>query len=435
MVAEAFQYSRHDDYTLTLLGVAVVVVLARLAGALFQRIRQPPVIGEVLVGILLGPSLLGSASEALFPLDSRPLLKMLSTVGLVTFMFLLGLELELTHLSRRMRRVSGAVATCGTVIPFGLGVALAVPLYGAHGDGREFLPFALFLGAALSITAFPVLARILVERNLFGTPLGVVAMACAAADDTLTWATLALVVAIVASTSPWDLPYICLLSLAFAVLMIGVVRPRLAHFAGHHLDPQRLALIFAGLLVSSFVTSAIGIHEIFGAFLIGAVFPRGALAEQVADKLRAICVVLLPVFFVTTGLAVDVKAVGLDGTWQLGLILLMASTGKFAGAILGARLQGLPMREAVALGALMNTRGLTELVVLDLGRQLGILDEGLFTLLVLMAIITTVATGPLLAWLKPDPWLGPVRPAATAPLLPSESLERRSTVPCQENIR
>ena len=327
MVAEAFQYSRHDDYTLTLLGVAVVVVLARLAGALFRRMHQPPVIGEVVVGILLGPSLLGSASEVLFPLDSRPLLKMLSTVGLVTFMFLLGLELELAHLSRRMRRVSGAVAAFGTLIPFGLGVALAVPLYGAHGGGQEFLPFALFIGAALSITAFPVLARILMERNLYATPLGVVAMACAAGDDTLTWATLAMVVAIVSSAGAWDLPYICTLAVTFAVVMIGVIRPRLTHLAGHRLDPPRLSMIVAGLLASSFLTSAIGIHEIFGAFLFGAIFPRGALAEQVADKLRTICVVLLPMFFVTTGLGVDIKAVGIEGAWQLGLIMVAACTG------------------------------------------------------------------------------------------------------------
>jgi Kef-type K+ transport system membrane component KefB len=433
VIAETFQFLKHDDYTLTLLSVAVVVLLARLAGGLFERMGQPPVIGEVLVGILLGPSLLGPVSGKLFPLDSRPLLKMLSTLGLVTFMFLLGLEFELAHLSRRMRRVSGGVAVSGTVIPFGLGVALAVPLYRAHGESTDFLPFSLFIGAALSITAFPVLARILVERNLYGTPLGVVAMACAATDDALTWATLALVVAIVASTSPWDLPYICVLAVTFGGLMVWLVRPRLAHFAGHPLDAHRLSLVFVGLLVSSYVTAAIGIHEIFGAFLFGAIFPRGALAEHVADKLRTICVVLLPVFFVATGLGVDVKAIGLSGAGQLGLIIVVACTGKFAGAILGARLQGVPMREAVALGALMNTRGLTELVVLNLGRQLGVLDDGLFTLLVLMAVITTVATGPILTWLKPNPWLGPVRPAETPPL--SGPLEVRPSLSHQENIR
>lgn len=402
-----FTYLKHDDFTLTLLGLAVIIVVARLAGWLFGRIGQPPVIGEVVAGLMLGPSLLGDASGVLYPSESRPLLKILSTLGLVVFMFLVGLDLDCSHFSRRLRRVAGAVAVSGIALPFGLGVLVALALYGSYEGRADFLPFALFLGTAMSVTAFPVLARILVERKLFDKPLGVLTMACAAADDVLAWTTLALVAAIAGSASPWDVPYVCGLALVFGGLMLLVVRPRLGRFAHLGLDSSRLSFVLAGLLVSSFVTSAIGIHEIFGAFLLGAVFPRGLLAEQVRDRLQTLSLVLLPMFFVSTGLNVDVTGLGPDGIWQFGLILGVACAGKFVGAIVGARSQGVALRESVALGVLMNTRGLTELVVLNVGRELGVLDDSLFTLLVLMAVVTTVATGPLLRWVKPDPWLRP----------------------------
>jgi Kef-type K+ transport system membrane component KefB len=385
--------------------VAVVIVVARLAGALFRRIGQPPVIGEVVAGIALGPSLLGDWSAGLFPVESRPLLRILATVGLAVFMFLVGLELDLGHLVGDRRRISGGVAVLGTFVPFVLGVALAAALHPDHGRG-DFLPFALFIGAAMSTTAFPVLARILQERQLYDTPLGVLTMASAAGDDVLTWATLAVVVAIVAATGAWTLPYILVLSVGFVLLMVLAVRPALASFSDRPMGNNELALIVAGLLAAAFVTSAIGIHEIFGAFLLGAVFPRGELADAVGERLRSVAAILLPVFFVTTGLNVDVGGIGLEGLWQLGLIMVVACAGKLIGAGAGARLQGLAGRESLALGVLMNTRGLTELVVLNIGRDLGVLTGPLFTLLVVMAVLTTVATAPLLQVIKPDPWLG-----------------------------
>jgi Kef-type K+ transport system membrane component KefB len=400
-----FALLRHDDFTFTLLGVGVVLITATLAGKLFQRIGQPPVIGEVVAGICLGPSVLGGASAALFPLENRPLLKMLSTVGLVVFMFLIGLDLDLEELGHGRHRVAAGVAVAGTVIPFGLGVLLAIGLHPSH-HLVGFWPFALFLGAAMSITAFPVLARILIERDLYSTPLGVVSMACAAGDDVLTWATLALVVAIVSASGAWQLPYIVATSLVFAVVMIRVVRPWLRRFADRELTATGLTMVVVGITLCSYLTSALGVHEIFGAFLLGAVFPRGGLARQVADRLGAVAVILLPMFFVATGLNVDVAAVGMAAAWQFPLILLVACVGKFGGAMVGARAYGLPGRESLALGALMNTRGLTELVVLNIGLQLGVLDPGLFTLLVLMAVVTTMATGPLLGLIRPDPWLG-----------------------------
>ena len=401
----AFVFLRHDRYALTLLGVAVVLVAARAAGALFRRLRQPPVIGEVLAGIALGPSVLGDWSHDLFPSEVLPLLRVLATVGLVVFMFFVGLDLDVGLFSDDRRRVAIGVAVSGTVVPFAFGMALALALHPTH-DEVDLWPFALFMGAALSITAFPVLARILVERQLFDTPLGGVTMTAAAGDDVLTWATLSLVVAIVTSSGAEELPYVCGMAVAFAVVMVKLVRPRLERFADRPLDGTALAFTVVGIFLSSFVTATIGIHEIFGAFLFGCVFPRGRLAEEARRLLDPVAVLLLPVFFVVTGLGVDLTGVGLEGLWQLALILAAACAGKLLGAVAGARSQGLALRESVAVGVLMNTRGLTELVALNIGREIGVLDERLFTLLVVMAVVTTVVTGPLLDVVRPDASLG-----------------------------
>jgi Kef-type K+ transport system membrane component KefB len=385
--------------------VAVVLVAARAAGALFQRLRQPPVIGEVVAGIALGPTLLGHWSQDLFPLSARPLLRMLAEVGLVCFMFLVGLELDLDELRGRGSRVASAVALSGTVVPFAFGLVLALALYPTHHQ-KSLLPFALFIGASMSITAFPVLARILIERGLYETPLGVVAMASAAGDDVLTWATLALVVAIVSATGGLSLPYIAALSALFAWLLVALVRPRLTRFADRPADTATLSVTVVGLFACAWLTSAVGVHEIFGAFVAGAIFPRGRLAREVEAKLDPVAVLLLPVFFVTTGLGVDIGRIGWEGAWQLGLVVVVACAGKVLGAGGAARATGVAGREALGLGVLMNTRGLTELVVVSIGRDLGVLDARLFTVLVLMAVATTVATGPLLDVIRPDPSLG-----------------------------
>lgn len=402
---DAFVYLRHDPATRTLLAVALIVVVARGAGILAGRLGQPPVIGEIVAGLGLGPSLLGGWSAHLFPADTRPLLRLLATLGLVLFMFLVGLEMNLGHLTDRRQRVSAAVAVAGTAVPFALGALLGLALHPTH-RGTDLLPFVLFLGASMSITAFPVLARILQERGLYGTPLGTLAMASAAGDDVLTWATLAVVVAVATSGTGWELPWIGALSVAFGALLLLVVRPALARYADREAAPGDLALVVAAILACGWATSAIGVHEIFGAFLLGAVFPRGTWADDLRPRLQAMAAVLLPVFFVTTGLNVDLGRVGLQGLWQLGLILVVACAGKLLGAVGGARSLGLAGREALALGVLMNTRGLTELVVLNVGLALGVLDGPLFSLLVVMAVVTTVATAPLLAIVRPDPDLG-----------------------------
>lgn len=403
-------YLRHDRYALALLGVAVVLVVARAFGTLFGRLRQPPVIGEVVAGIALGPSLLGDVSRDLFSSEVLPLLRILAVVGLVLFMFFVGVELDVHLFGDERRRVAIGVALCGTVVPYAFGMALALALHPTH-DQADLWPFALFMGAAMSITAFPVLARILIERDLLDTRLGGITMASAAGDDVLTWISLSLVVAIVTSSGAAELPYVCGMAVLFAAVMVKLVRPRIASFADRPCDATALTLTVAGLFGSSFVTSAIGLHEIFGAFLFGCVFPRGRLADDARRVLGPLAALLLPVFFIVTGLGVDLGGIGLEGAWQLALILVAACAGKLVGAMLGARSQGVGWRESLALGVLMNTRGLTELVVLDIGRDIGVLDERLFTLLVVMAVVTTVATGPLLDALRPDPSLG--RPDAS----------------------
>jgi Kef-type K+ transport system membrane component KefB len=300
--------------------------------------------------------------------------------------------------------MAGTVSITGIAVPFVLGVGLAVVLRPSHPEGDD-LPFVLFLGTAMAITAFPVLVRILQERGLQSRPLGLLATAAAAVDDVMAWIILALVVSLTTAEGGADLPVTIVLAVAFAAFMIVVVRRRLRRFADLDLSATLFSAALAAVFVSAFLTSTIGIHEIFGAFLFGLVFPRGRLADQVEQRLSTVALLLLPVFFVATGLNVNVTGIGVEGAWQLAAIVAVAFAGKFGGAYLGARLHGLHGRDALGVGALMNTRGLAELVVLNVGRDLGVIDDQLFTLLVVMAVVTTVATGPLLDWIRPDPEL------------------------------
>jgi Kef-type K+ transport system membrane component KefB len=300
------------------------------------------------------------------------------------------------------------------VLPFSLGFLLATLLHARHdvvnGEEVEFLAFALFLGVAMSITAFPVLARILAERNMHRIPTGVLSLACAAVDDVFAWALLALVVAIVSATSLGSVGLILGLSVVFALVMFLVVRPLLQRMVPRYrqagsLTPDMMAIVLVGILTSAFLTEEIGIHFIFGAFIFGVIMPRqgaGALTHEITDRLEQVSVLLLlPVFFVVTGLGVDVGAIDITGLGELGLILLVAIVGKALGAYSAARFQRVPRRQATALGVLMNTRGLTELVILSIGVDLGVLDGEMFTLLVIMAVVTTLMTSPLLRLVYP----------------------------------
>jgi Kef-type K+ transport system membrane component KefB len=398
--------------------IALIVVVARVMGALFRRLRQPAVVGEILAGLLLGPSLLGAfpanLPERLFPLEVRPHLEVIAELGLIIFMFIVGLELD-TKLLRGKQRVAAVVSLSSVALPFGLGLGLAALLHGAHGqvDGKAvaFWPFALFIGASISVTAFPVLARILTERGMHRTELGALVLTCAAVDDIIAWSLLAVVLAVLASSGVGNLLFILAASLAFVVVMFTIVRRGLKVVADRYrraecLTPDLLAVILIGLLASAFVTSRIGIHSIFGAFLFGTVMPRdqtAGLVREVLERLEQVSMLLLlPVFFVATGLNADVRGLGPSGMGELALVLLVACAGKFGGATLAARAQRIRTRKAAAIGVLMNTRGLTELVILNVGLAFGVLDRQLFTMLVVMAIFTTVITGPLLRLLYPD---------------------------------
>ncbi|MGI9007568.1 MAG: cation:proton antiporter, partial [Streptosporangiaceae bacterium] len=396
------------DVQLLLADLAIIIVLARLLGAAARRIGQPPVLGEIVAGILLGPTIWGTGfTGTLFPPTLIPPLTALADLGLVLFMFVVGYEVDL-GLVRGRERIAAGVAVGSIVVPLALGCGLGVWLahrYHAHNT----TVFVLFFGTAMSITAFPVLARILTDRGLHRTRVGGLTLAAASVDDVLAWGLLAVVIAVAGAGSghsQWRLA----LALVYAAVMIWLVRPALRWLARvferqGRLTPNVLAAVLALLLVSSYITDWMGVKFIFGAFIFGIVMPRDvpALRQAVLERLEQVSVlVLLPVFFVIAGLNVNLRGIGLSGLVDLILIMIVAVAGKFGGAYYGARLTGVRNRQAGAIAALMNTRGLTEIVILTVGLQLGILNSSLFTLMVVMAILTTGMAGPLLKVIYPN---------------------------------
>ena len=396
-----------------LVDVAVIMVAARAAGALARRLGQPAVIGEILAGIALGPSLLGAFPGHLdthvFPLDARPTLSAVANLGLVLFMFLVGLEVDPKLLRGRVR-IATSISISSIVLPFCLGIPLALMLHDNHavGEAKSLAPFALFIGASMSVTAFPVLARILVERRMERTPLGALALASAAVDDVVAWSLLALVVAIVANGAATSVALVLVLTVAFFLFLAFAVRPVLALLEDRAIKAGKvsadaLALVIAGVLIAAWTTDKIGVHVVFGAFAFGTIMPRGGLLrEAVEERIETVTVlVLLPVFFIATGLTVNLREVGANAPLELLAILAVAFGGKIGGAAGAARAMGMSGRRSLALGILANTRGLTELVILEVGRSLGVLDQSLFGLLVVMALVTTAATTPLLSVVYP----------------------------------
>jgi Kef-type K+ transport system membrane component KefB len=393
---------------LFLADLAIIILLARLLGMAAKRLGQPPVLGEIIAGILLGPTLFhGKITATLFPITLRPPLSALATLGVVMFMFAVGNLFEL-RLIRGRERVAVSVSVSSVILPLSLGVALGTWLASRHHVHRV-LPFALFVGAAMSVTAFPVLARILTDRNMHRTQVGSIALASAATDDVLAWSLLAVVVAI---SGAGGQQFRLLLAPVYVGVMFRLVRPLLNKLADVYqqrgrLTPNVLAAVLAGLLLSSYATDWMGLKYIFGAFLFGVVMPRGmagdALRRQILDRLEQVSVlVLLPVFFVVSGLSVNLSSVGLSGLTELCLILLVAIAGKFGGAFIGASLAGVGSRRAGVLATLMNTRGLTGIVILAVGLQLHILEQSLYSLMIVMAIVTTMMAGPLLRLIYPD---------------------------------
>lgn len=388
------------------LGLAVILVLAKVLGMLARLIGQPPVIGEIVAGLAIGPTLFsGEVAATLFPTEIRPLLASLANVGLALFMFIVGCELEHAVVAER-KLVPISVSLGSTVLPFTMGSALALYLYSSHGGDNKQLGFVLFFGASMSVTAFPVLARILSDRGMSRTEVGAVALASAALSDVLAWSLLAIAVTVSGGAGQWR----TLLMPPFVAVLFLVVRPLLARLSAAHLRrgkaaSELLAPIVVGLFLCSWATEWMGVHFIFGAFLFGAIMPRDGIdgvRRQVTNRLEPVtAVVLLPIFFIVAGFKVDLSELDITAWGQLGLIMVVAVSAKMAGAYLGARLQGVPNREAGVLAALMNTRGLTELVILSVGLQLGFLDDQLYSLMVVMAIVTTMMTGPLLTVLYP----------------------------------
>jgi Kef-type K+ transport system membrane component KefB len=395
--------------SILILQILVIIISSRLLGWLMSMISQPTVIGEILAGIMLGPSLLGmyfpEITTFLFPPSSLGNIQFLSQIGLILFMFIIGMELDVGLLKKRAGSAI-VISNASIIIPYAMGVTLAYFLYTRFAPHQTtFLAFSLFIGIALSITAFPVLARIVQERGLTQTPLGATVITCAAVDDVTAWGILALVVAIANSTGIGGAVITIGLSLVYILLMLLVIRPLLNKIAHKYtvretISKPVVALVLSIMLMSAWVTEVIGIHALFGAFMAGVVIPDNVRFKQImAEKIEDVSLVLLlPLFFVYTGLRTEIGLLNEPGLWLIGLLVVgVAVAGKFAGSALAARFTGQSWKDSLLIGALMNTRGLIELIALNIGYDIGVLSPEIFTILVLMALVTTFMTGPAMS--------------------------------------
>ncbi|UPZ14234.1 cation:proton antiporter [Flavobacterium humidisoli] len=404
----------HHPLALLLAQIVTIIFVARIFGWICIKIKQPAVIGEMIAGIVMGPSLIGmylpEFSTALFPAESLGNLQFLSQIGLILFMYIVGMEIDMKIL-RNKAHDAVVISHASIIIPFVLGMGLAYFIYDEFAPADvQFTSFGLFAGIAMSITAFPVLARIVQERGIHKTKLGTIVITCAAADDITAWCILAVVIAIVKAGSFGSALYTVVLALGYVFLMIKVVRPFLKRIGDLYATSEKLskpivAIFFLTLVVSSYLTEVIGIHALFGAFIAGAIMPenirfRNLFIEKVED---VALVLLLPLFFVFTGLRTQIGLLNEPYLWKIaGLIFAVAVIGKFVSSALAARFVGQNWKDSLSIGALMNTRGLTELVALNIGYDLGVLSPELFSMFVIMALATTFMTGPtldLINWL------------------------------------
>jgi K+:H+ antiporter len=394
-----------------LLALVLVIATARVLGSVFRYLHQPPVVGEIIAGIILGPSVLGSSLPAIsaymLPTTVAPFLNLISQVGIILYMFLVGLELD-PELLRRRGHATVAVSHASIIAPFLLGAVLALFIYPkVSSPDVPFTSFSLFMGVTMSVTAFPVLARILTDRRIHNTRMGAITLTCAAVDDVTAWCLLAFVVGIVESRASGAF-YTIGLTLAFIAAMLFAVRPavvKLVLLYGNRgrITQGLMASIFVAVLLSSVATDLIGIHAIFGAFVLGAIIPHDSgLAREFTERLEDLVIVLfLPAFFAFTGMRTQIGLLGGSEQWIIcAAIILVASLGKFGGSAVAARFAGLGWRDATALGILMNTRGLMELIVLNIGLELKVISPVLFAMLVLMALVTTFATTPILHFIR-----------------------------------
>ncbi|KAA0128555.1 cation/H(+) antiporter [Chryseobacterium sp. SN22] len=405
---DSFLTNLHHPLALLLAQIVTIIMVAKLFGWICIKLKQPSVIGEMIAGIVLGPSLFGmyfpELSALIFPKESLPNLQFLSQIGLILFMYIVGMELDLSVL-RKKAHDAVVISHASIIFPFALGVGLSYFIYKEFApDGIQFSSFALFIAIAMSITAFPVLARIVQERNLHKTKIGTVVITCAAADDITAWCILAAVIAIVKAGSFSGSVFVILMAVLYVFIMIKAVRPFLARIAEAQkgkgfISKALVAVFFLILIISAYATEVIGIHALFGAFMAGAIMPenvkfRSLFIEKVED---VALVLLLPLFFVFTGLRTQIGLLNDPHLWKIGgFIILTAVVGKFVGSALTAKFLNLSWKDSLTIGALMNTRGLTELIVLNIGYDLGVLGPELFAMLVIMALFTTFMTGPCL---------------------------------------
>jgi Kef-type K+ transport system membrane component KefB len=394
-----------------LLQIIVIIASTQLLGSVFKKIGQPPVIGETVAGIILGPSLFGlifpTAFQFIFPPESLPNLRFLSQIGLILFMFIVGMELD-SKLLRKQAFEAVIISHASILIPFTLGVFISYFLYETYAiQHTDFYSFALFMGIAMSITAFPVLARIIRDRKLTDSKLGILAISCAASDDVTAWCILAILIAYINSGSGMNGLLVVGMVLLYALIMLIPVRwvlkkIHIVYAQGKIGYNMLMATVFVLLLFSSWCTEVIGIHALFGAFLAGIIIPKNSfLQKHIIDRISDVSMVmLLPLFFVYTGLRTNAGILNTGGLWiSFALILLCAVAGKFGGSALVAKALGQTWKDSLSIGALMNTRGLMELVVLNIGFDMGILSTEIFSMMVLMALLTTMMTSPVLNWI------------------------------------
>ena len=401
-IADAFKH----PLAIFILQLILIISVSQVCAFIFKKLGQPTVMGEIVAGILLGPSLVGlffpDFSAFIFPVASLGNLQMLSQVGLILFMFVIGLELDI-NLLKEKANAAVLISYFGIIIPFGMGIVLSYFLYRQYAPANiPFYAFSLFTGIAMSITAFPVLARIIRERGLSKTRLGTIAITAAATDDVVAWCMLAFIVAVVKGGSLSSTLYIISAVIVYVCCMIFIIKPllsKLASRSGTDIVMKRsvMAFIFVVLLLSSYCCEVIGIHALFGAFLAGAIIPREKdFRTMLINKIEdVVLVLLLPLFFVFTGLRTQVQLLNDVSIWlTCAGIITVAVAGKFLGTSIAARIAGENVKDSLSIGALMNTRGLVELVVLNVGYDLGILSPKLFTMMVLMALTTTFMTNP-----------------------------------------
>ncbi len=402
----------HNPLSVLILQILVIILATRLLGWIMSLINQPSVIGEIMAGIMLGPSLLGlyfpEANLFIFPVESLGNIQFLSQIGLILFMFIIGMELDISVLRQRAR-AAVLISNVSIVVPFVMGAGLAYFLYPEFSvKGGNFHSFSLFMGIAMSISAFPVLARIVQERGISRTSLGITAITCAAVDDISAWCILAIVVAIANAGALGGAIFTIIISVVYVLLMVLLVRPFLNRLAQNYtvhetISKQVVAFVLSILLISSYITEVIGIHALFGAFMAGVVMPENSRFKHImVEKLEDVSLVLLlPLFFVYTGLRTEIGLLNEPDHWLTALfVIAVAVTGKFAGSALAAKFTGQSWRDSLMLGALMNTRGLIELVALNIGYDIGVLSPEIFTILVLMALVTTFMTGPAISFIN-----------------------------------